>query len=228
MTYKLKNAKLGILMLDNHFHRPVGDIGNKDTFSFPVAYKTVVGATINRAVREADAHLVAAFIKAAKEFEQEGIQAISTSCGFLAIFQKEIQTALHVPFLSSSLLQIPFISMIAGEPIGVITASKTSLTTKHLNGVNALGYQLVIEGMDEMSNFTGAIIDEMICLNETAVYGEMKQVTTKLIKENPDLKAIVLECTNMPPYLRAIREITNIPIFDCNTLIESVYRSLPD
>lgn len=225
---KLKNAKLGILMLDNQFHRPIGDIGNKNTFSFPVAYKTVVGATINRAVREADPCLVEEFIKTAKEFEDEGIQAISMSCGFLAIFQKEIQTSLHVPFLSSSLLQIPLISMITGEPIGVITASTMSLTIDHLKGVHALGHQLIIEGMDEMTNFTGAIIEETIALNEAAVYEEMKIVTTKLIKDNPDVKAIVLECTNMPPYVKAIREITNIPIFDCNTLIESVYRSLPD
>lgn len=209
-------------MLDTQFHRPVGDVGNKDTFAYPVEYKKVNGASISRVVREGDAALIKPFVQAAKELEDRGIKAITTSCGFLALYQKEIQQQLGVPFFSSSLLQIPLAGIIAGEPIGVVTASKSSLTESHLKGVDAHQHQVIIKGMDEMPAFSGAIIKEELELDETAIAEEMKQVTAELVTEHPELKAIVLECTNMPPYKEAIRNITNLPIFDITTLINYI------
>ncbi len=209
-------------MLDTQFHRPVGDVGNKDTFAYPVEYKKVNGASISRVVREGDAALIKPFVQAAKELEDRGIKAITTSCGFLALYQKEIQQQLGVPFFSSSLLQIPLAGIIAGEPIGVVTASKSSLTESHLKGVDAHQHHVIIKGMDEMPAFSGAIIKEELELDETAIAEEMKQVTAELVTEHPELKAIVLECTNMPPYKEAIRNITNLPIFDITTLINYI------
>src|SRR5690625_4719374 len=108
----MEKAKIGILMLDTTFHRPVGDIGNKNTFPFPVSYKKVKGASISRVVKQRDPSLLEPFIQAALEFEREGVKAITTSCGFLAIFQKEIQKQLKTPFFSSSLLQVPLAATI--------------------------------------------------------------------------------------------------------------------
>lgn len=215
----MENAFIGILMLDTQFHRPIGDIGNKDTFSFPVVYKKVNGASISRVVRGGDPTLIDPFVQAAKELECKGVKAITTSCGFLALFQKEIQQQLNVPFFSSSLLQIPLAGIIAGEPIGVITASKANLTEAHLKGVNAHHHHVIIEGMDEMPAFSGAIIEEKIELDEEAVAEEMKQVTAEFVAKHPELKAIILECTNMPPYKHAIRQVTHLPIFDITTMV---------
>src|SRR5699024_7907299 len=130
---------------------------------------------------------------------KQGVKAIATSCGFLAIYQKEIQQQLHVPFISSSLLQIPFIYLTAGGPIGVVTASKASLTNKHLEGVNALDHPLVIRGMDDMPAFRGAIIDEEIPLTQSKVLDEMKQVTSALLKDFPPSRTVVLCCTIITP-----------------------------
>lgn len=220
--HNMANAKIGVLMLDTQFHRPLGDVGNPDTFSFPVIYIKVKGASISRVVREGDAALIRPFVQAAKELEEEGIKAITTSCGFLALYQKEIQQQLNVPFFSSSLLQIPLAAIIAGEPIGVLTASKSSLTESHLKGVDAHQYRTIIKGMDEMPAFSGAIIKEEIELDEEVVAKEMKQITAQWIAEHPELKAIVLECTNMPPYKEEIRKVTNLPIFDITTLMNYI------
>ncbi|WP_439311353.1 aspartate/glutamate racemase family protein [Virgibacillus sp. W0181] len=217
-------AKIGILMLDTQFHRPVGDIGNQQTFPFPVVYKKIQGASISRVVNEADPTLLEPFIQASKELEEEGIKAITTSCGFLAIYQKEIQEQLTVPFFSSSLLQIPLAESVAGGPIAVITASKGNLSEAHLRGVHAHKSQLIVEGMDDMPAFSGAIIKEEITLDEALVREEMKQVIERIIKNNPTVRAIVLECTNMPPYKEAIREVTSIPIFDITTLVNYMYQ----
>nr|WP_276207814.1 aspartate/glutamate racemase family protein [Virgibacillus sp. YIM 98842] len=222
----MKKAKIGILMLDTQFYRPAGDIGNKHTFPFSVVYKMVEGASISKVVKERDTGLIEPFVQAAKELEEEGIRAITTSCGFLALFQKEIQQQLTVPFYSSSLLQIPMASITAGEPIGIVTASESSLTTAHLSGVNAHHQHVIIKGMDNMPKFSGAIVHEEIELNEAAVKEEMKQITSELISSHPGLKAIILECTNMPPYRDAIREVTKLPIFDITTLVNYVYLTI--
>ncbi|MFA1821515.1 aspartate/glutamate racemase family protein [Virgibacillus oceani] len=222
----MTNANIGILMLDTQIHRPVGDIGNKDTFSFPVVYKIVKNASIARVVKAGDANLIEPFVQAAKELQEEGIHAITTSCGFLALYQKEIQQQLAVPFFSSSLLQIPLASIAAGGPVGIITASKSHLTAAHLKGVDALDYQTIIQGMDEMPAFYGAIIKEEIDVNEKDMAEEMKQVTAELIATHPALKAIILECTNLPPYKHALREVTDLPIFDITTLVNYIHLTI--
>jgi len=212
-------------MLDTQFHRPVGDIGNRDTFSFPVRYKTVRGESVSRVVK-GNPDLIESFVKKAKELEREGIKAVTTSCGFLALYQKEIQRQLNVPFYSSSLLQIQIASIVAGEPVGVITASKNSLTPAHFKGVHADRYHVIIKGMDDMQAFFGAIIKEEIALDEGAVREEMKKVIAEFVAAHPEIKAIILECTNMPPYKKAIQEVTDLPIFDSTTLVNYIQSTI--
>jgi Asp/Glu/hydantoin racemase len=52
---------------------------------------------------------------------------------------------------------------------------------------------------------------------------ELVKVATRLISENPDVGAIVLECTNMTPYAAAIQEKVSLPIFDIYTLVQMVH-----
>ena len=48
----------------------------------------------------------------------------------------------------------------------------------------------------------------------------------RLAKSHPEVGALVLECTNMPPYARAVQEVLKIPVFDVVTLIRYVHGSL--
>lgn len=213
-------------MLDTTFSRPVGDIGNPETYDFPVVYHIVKNATIQRVVKESDRTLLKPFIEGARELQQQGVRAITTSCGFLALFQKEIQSQLEVPFFSSSLIQIPLLHSLTGGRIGVLTARSSSLGIKHFQGVDAHQIPVSVQGMDGMPAFTNAIVDENAELNMHKVALEIKQCIVQLVKNSPDLTAIVLECTNMPPYRSAIREATDLPVFDINTLIHYVYSSI--
>lgn len=222
----MTSTKIGVLMLDTSFDRPKGDIGNQETFSYQVIYQTVKGAKIDRVVKEKDPTLLDPFVQAAKKLEAKGVQAISTSCGFLATFQQDIQRQLTIPFFSSSLLQIPLAAIMCGEPVGIITASQANLTKAHFSGVKANSIEKVVVGMDDKPAFTGAIIDENIPLDEQAVTGEMREKVIELLTKYPEVKSILLECTNMPPYKNAIREITPLPIFDITTLMDYMYHSV--
>lgn len=120
------SAAIGILMLDTIFPRIPGDVGNPDTFAFPVKYKVVKGASPQKVVVDADPHLLQPFITAAHELVETGANAISTSCGYLAIFHRELVHALDVPVFTSSLLQVHIVQSIIerDQKVGIITAGE--------------------------------------------------------------------------------------------------------
>lgn len=219
---------IGILMLDTKFPRIPGDIGNALTFDFPVKYKKVKGATSQRVVREADPSLIAPFIEAARELEEEGVSAITTSCGFLAIFHKYLADAVSIPVFTSSLLQVPIVFRMLkkGQKVGIMTASKPHLTELHFKGAGIKDIPLVIYGMEEQEEFPAVFLDQKETLDIEKAESEMVQVATKMVSENPDVGAIVFECTNMPPFRKAVQQAVNLPVFDIVTLMNYVYDSV--
>src|SRR3954471_17164210 len=97
---------LGILMLDTRFPRPPGDVGNATTWPFPTQYRIVKGADPSRIMgREPDPTLLEPCLKPAHDIEAHGDHAITTSCGFLAVFKRELAAAVSVPVQTSALLQ---------------------------------------------------------------------------------------------------------------------------
>src|SRR4051812_25867134 len=113
---------LGILMLDTRFPRIVGDIGNPASFDFPVIFRTMTGIGSADAVA---AHpnrpkMLAALKANAQALTAEGAAGLSTSCGFLALYQTELEVLSPVPVATSALL---LIKGLKGKKVGVITAS---------------------------------------------------------------------------------------------------------
>lgn len=219
---------IGILMLDTKFPRIPGDIGNALTFDFPVKYKKVKGATSQRVVREADPSLIVPFIEAARELEEEGVSAITTSCGFLAVFHEYLADAVSIPVFTSSLLQVPIVFRMLkkGQKVGIMTASKPHLTELHFKGAGIKDIPLVIYGMEEQEEFPAVFLDQKETLDIEKAESEMVQVATKMVSENPDVGAIVFECTNMPPFRKAVQQAVNLPVFDIVTLMNYVYDSV--
>lgn len=132
-------APLGILMLESRFPRIPGDIGNALTWPFPVLYRVVRGASPGKVVLQDPRDLLPDFIAAARELVALGAEAITTSCGFLSLFQAEIAAAVQVPVATSALLQIPWVQAMLppGKRVGVVTVSATTLTPAHLAAAGA-------------------------------------------------------------------------------------------
>lgn len=219
--------KIGILVLDSIIPRIPGDLGNATTFNFPVVYKVVHGASIERVVNGTDPSLLEPFIIAAKELEAEGCKAITTSCGFLAIFQKELAAAVNIPVFTSSLIQVKFASSMLppGKKIGVIVSEPKNLSARHLEGVGISDIPIVIKGI-EQSCFIRATHSEDPSFDPDEMRGQVVEAAKELKESDPDIGAIVLECTNLPPYAKAIQEATGLPVFDIITLINYIYSAL--
>ena len=221
-------ACLGILMLEARFPRIPGDMGNATTWDFPVLYKIVELATPDKVVRKGGKGLLDPFIKGAKELEREGVRAITTNCGFLALFQKEIASAVDVPVFTSSLMQVPLVYAMLKpwQKVGILTIHAKSLSREHLaaTGVDKIPY--VILGTEDEKEFSRAILDDEMELDVEQSQKDLIRIARCLKEDHPEVGAIVLECTNMPPYAAAIQREVNLPVFDIYTLVNMVYQAV--
>ncbi len=219
---------IGILTLDTRFPRIPGDVGNASSYYFPVKLKRVVGATVKRVVTERDPALLQPFIKAAQELEKEGVRAITTSCGFLAMFQKEMTEAVKIPVFTSALMMVPLVYRMLGrhQIVGILTADSTALTKQHLQGAGIESIPLAIAGMQDKTEFATAILDDTLTIDPEKVEYEMVSVAQQLVETNPEIGALVLECANMPPYTFAIHTATGLPVFDLYDFINFVYNAV--
>src|ERR1700732_1641814 len=157
----LYGASLGILMLETRFPRIPGDMGNADTWPFPVLYKVVPGASPRRVVCEKAAGLLDEFLAAADELVRLGADGITTTCGFLSLYQRQIAAPVGVPVATSSLMPIPFIErgLPPGKRVGGLTVSVANLTGEHLRAAGA-DPETPVVGTDGGSEFTRVMIND--------------------------------------------------------------------
>ncbi|WP_137699382.1 aspartate/glutamate racemase family protein [Marimonas lutisalis] len=220
-------ASVGILMLDARFPRIPGDMGNALTWPFPVHYKVVRDASPDRVVRRGAEGMLEAFIAAAQELERDGVDGITTNCGFLALFQEELAAAVSVPVVTSSLMQVEQVNRVLprGRRAGVLTISATSLTPLHLERAR-VPEGTPIGTTEGGREFTRAILDNEEFLDVEAARADNVEAALALQKANPELGAIVLECTNMSPYAPDIARATGLPVFSIVTLVTWFRQSL--
>lgn len=225
----LYGFRVGILMLDTVFPRIPGDIGHAGTFPFPVLYYRVPHASPTRVVREADPTLLKGFIEGARALEASGVLAITTGCGFLSVFQRELAAAVGVPVFTSALLLVPMVARMLGpgRAVGILTVDSGSLGPRHLAAAGiTTEMPIVVAGLEKGRAFTRVLLENEMELDVDAARDEHIQVARELVERHPEVGAIVLECTNMPPYAAAIRDATGRPVFDITTLIRTVYTAL--
>ncbi len=218
---------IGVLMLDSDFPRICGDIGNAKTWDFPVLYKKVEGKSPEDTVMRLNKGDIGPFMKAAQELEKEGVKAITTSCGFLSLFQEELSSCVDVPVFTSALLFVPMLVKMLGrnKRIGILTANKKRLTLEHLKAAGIEETKCRIAGLEDGEEFTNFTVQNRDCVNIRKCDNELIKAAMELIKEN-DVAMIVLECTNMPPYARNIQKAARIPVFDIVLLTNMFYGAL--
>lgn len=222
-------VSIGVLSLDSKFPKPPGHIKNPSSLPFSVLYEIVPGATVKTLLTEPGEDFIEPFVDAAKRLEAAGVRAITGSCGFLALYQKELADAVNIPVFASSLIQIPLVYNLTGAsaPVGVLTASQTSLTQKHFDAVGAGGIPVVVQGMEGYPEFNQVIIEAQRNDMDTGlIEAEVLSAAIKMCDNNPDIRAIVLECTDMPPYAHTLQENLGKAIFDLTTLATMVHSAV--
>src|SRR5215468_698853 len=216
----LYGAAVGVLMLETRFPRILGDMGNAETWPFPVLYKVVPGASPRRVVCGMAEGLLDKFLDAAEELVRLGADGITTTCGFLSLYQREIAAHVGVPVATSSLMQIPFIEGVLppGKRVGVLTVSAANLTEEHLRDAGADPATPVV-GTDNGSEFSRVLINDEERLDVAAAERDILAAGEELVEKHAGIGAVLLECTNMVPYSRALSQRLGLPVFSIYTFV---------
>jgi Asp/Glu/Hydantoin racemase len=205
---------LGIVMLDTQFPRPKGDIGHPETFAVQTHREIVRGVWPDKVVQSAaslrQARIVPGFQAVVRSLERRGARAITTSCGFLVLLQKELQSVAKVPVLTSSLLLLPGL-LKTEQRVGVLTISASRLGKEHLRCAGVPSARLadvVVQGVDATSEFASRILGNHATMDLAQAERDVVAAAMALKARAPDVHTVVLECTNMPPYQAAIEAAT--------------------
>ena len=222
---------VGILQLPANIPMLPGDMGNPTTFDFPVLYELI---------EEIDPFWVLAdkphpvvmkkVIAACKRLTMQGVTTIIGNCGFFANYQPEVAESLDVgvQFFNGSLMQLPMLltSVGANKKVGVLTASKKLLMPSpalKYSGVSEADMKRIVVYGNEDGKEMGKVTGETGRFNPKLLEMELVDLAVKMVKENPDVGAIVLECTEFPPYAHAIQDAVRLGIWDFVTMTKFMH-----
>jgi len=222
-----KPPVLGILLLDTTFPRIPGDVGNEHSYPFPVRIKTVRGATVQRAVYEADLTLRELFIQAAKELAAEGVAAITSSCGFLSPLQKDVAAAVNVPVFLSSLMQVQIAYTMTQRRVAILSANAQSLTAFVLESAGIMpDIPIAPIGLEDVRAFREPILKNGTTLNREQIQEAILKRVNDMLQTDPEIGSFVFECHNLAPYAQAVQEATGKPVFDIIDFATWVYHNV--
>ncbi|WP_042355495.1 aspartate/glutamate racemase family protein [Bacillus rubiinfantis] len=218
---------VGILYLDACWYPVIpGNVANLETYNFPVRLKVVPDCRTTQLL-SGDPTLVESIIQAAKELEAEGARAICAACGFFGNFQDKVAEAVSIPVYMSSMIQVPWIKtgLKPGQKIGVLTAFADGLTENLYKSCGITDQSnLVIADLSGEPEFS-AIIEDRGSFDNELVRQEVVSAAVRLVEENPNVGAILLECSDMPPYAADVQRAVKLPVFDFITMINWIHQA---
>ncbi|MCM0758164.1 aspartate/glutamate racemase family protein [Sporomusa sphaeroides DSM 2875] len=225
---------LGIIVLNDAYPGFPGDVRNASAFPYPIQYEIAEGVTNKTLVYDKNPNQCRdSVIAAARKLEQMGCRAIAAECGYFAFFQKAVAAVVDVPVFMSSLLQVPFIQQVIGPQkfVGIICAQKQFLSEEHLKNVGITpGSNYIIAGAQDEYGCTE--FDNLWNPLKRPEYPEayydkteqqMVNAARAFVAANPRIGAIMLECTGMQPFARAIQGAVDLPVFSWGTLLDYAF-----
>ncbi|MFA3917829.1 hypothetical protein [Ruegeria hyattellae] len=232
----LQGYSVGILKFaGKKFAMPPGDVGNPTSYPFPVLIREIPDVSTNPSppVIMPDgtfSELVRNCIAAAQEMEADGVRSIAMWCGFFSLIQPILAKHVSVPILSSPLIMLPVIHqmMPPEKSIAVVVASEKLLTAEYFDAINAKrDERIVIVGMDDAPVFNSFCMGGPETGYEFDDFGaELCELMDTQIAKHPEIGAIMLECTSLPPFAARIGAHTGLPVYDFIACVEWMHRAV--
>ena len=221
---------LGVVELTANIPFAPGNVNNASTFDFPVRYESL-GDIDPMWVVAAEPHpeVIKRSIVAAQKLESHGCRAVIGNCGFFGNYQPQVAAELKIPFFGSSLLQIPMVlaSMGRDQKVGVLTAdgSKLEVAPALENCGVTDRERVVIYGVENEPEAVN-ILSTSGHLNLSNLERDLVNVAKRMVAENPDVGAIILECTEFPPHAHAIQDAAHKPVWGFTTMAYWIHNGL--
>jgi Asp/Glu/hydantoin racemase len=223
---RVGGVPIGVIQLSANIPMIPGNMGNAQTFDFPLMYEKMEVTGDMVVSDKPHPEVLKRSIQAAKNLESQGVRAVVGNCGFFANYQQAIANEIQVPFFGSSLLQIPIIlmSMSAGQKLGIITADGPKLI-----GAPALENsglrdrsRVVVYGAENTSQMKRILATEG-AYNPRVFETELVDIAKSMVQDHPDIGAILLECTELPPHARAIQKAVGMPVWGFPSMVNWIY-----
>ncbi|CCT75171.1 uncharacterized protein FFUJ_11210 [Fusarium fujikuroi IMI 58289] len=220
---------LGFLAVEVDIHRPPGDPFNQDTWPFPLIREKVTGTSEAQIVTNGDYEdaFIDRFVQATIRLAERGAVGAITSCGFLAAAQTRLAALSPIPVATSALVQVPSLLAIfpVNRPIGVLTYDSARLGSAHLLQLGIDPDRVRVRGLSDDSHLRD-ICARGATYDADRLEKELVAEVKLLIYHHPDISAVVLECTNMPPYANSIQNAIQLPVYDVYTMALWFYSGL--
>jgi hypothetical protein len=219
---------IGIVCMECFLPFIPGDVGNASTYDFPVMYREVSGATFDAIVVRQDPAMAPLILSAAEDLVRQGARAVTSDCGYFGAYQREVADVLPVPVFMSSLMQAPLILSMLGprKKLAAVVANGASLSERVLERIGLDdASRIVFRGLEDKPAFRRAVLDECGTLDADAVEREVVDAALEMQAEH-DIGAVLLECSDLPPYSAAVQSATGLPVFDWIGFINYVHHGV--
>jgi catechol-2,3-dioxygenase/uncharacterized coiled-coil protein SlyX len=220
---KKQAPALGVIRLDYNYPPAAGDIDNPASYDYDIVYRCVPGLTFEMAqAGKMTMGVLKEFKLAVKWLESQGAVGITGDCGFMMAFQPIARDVATVPVFMSSMVQCPMVSVAYDkfDKVMIMTANaKTLKPQKDILlsqcGFNVDDNRFIIIGAQDVPGFDAVERGEKV--DVPAVTPGIVKLTKDCLKQFPTIRAIILECTELPPYADALRKETGLPVWDAIT-----------
>jgi hypothetical protein len=222
---------IGLVQMHVNLAMIPGNMSNATTFDFPMLYRRMNADNAFDVMANPPAkNFTDGIVEAAQWLELQGVRAIMGNCGFFGSYQNVVKARINLPFFSSSLMMLPMMvhSMPGGNKVGVITANgpqliKTQAIQNCGLSLDDKDNSIVVMGCENGEEFSSSIMANTGVYNPAKVEQEIADVARQMLRENDDIGAILLECTELSPHAAAVQEATRLPVWDYTTLTKWIY-----
>jgi aspartate/glutamate racemase len=210
-------------MLEGKMADVPGCMASAETFSYPVIRHVVRGSRTPRSQEEAEA-MLPLYVEAAREVEAMGATVITANCGLIALLHDDLAAAVSVPVVTSSLVLVPTVRRLVGDrPVGVLTFFTSAVGERNFlaSGWSSTDVPVVLGGVGEKASWLEFLETKEIGPDlRDRMRADLLEVVDEMREREPELGAIVCECTMLPAVLDDVRADTSLPIFDVLTALD--------
>jgi len=212
-----------VIRLDYNYPPAAGDIDCPGSYGYDVLFRVIPGLTFEMAQSGRMTRVVAEeFKKGITWLESKGASGITGDCGFMMAFQPIAREVATVPCFMSSMVQCPMVSVAFDkyDKILILTANSETLKPQKDTLLNSCGFDVddtrfLIMGCQDVPGFDAVAKGEAVDVEY--VTPGIVRMTKGILERQPSIRAIILECTELPPYSDALRQATGLPVWDAIT-----------